>query len=158
MTKRKAKDSKKENSQSVQSKVWKADERQCVCVCSLIVWELGCSRPPERQRGGSGEERFQRAGKVQLLAIRSLWLQLTKSMLYFVFVIVFCCCICIFPLRCEQAGHKKCDRACGSRRAAIICRNLWQQVAQQPLTTHVSSHPSSHTPWKLLKTLENTRI
>ena len=76
MTKRKAKDSKKENSQSVQSKVWKADERQCVCVsvtlCSLIVWELGCSRPPERQEGGSGGERFQRAGKVQLLAIRSL--------------------------------------------------------------------------------------
>ena len=33
MTKRKAKDSKKENSQSVQSKVLKADERQCVCVC-----------------------------------------------------------------------------------------------------------------------------
>ena len=23
----------------------------CVCVCSLIVWELGCRRPPERQRG-----------------------------------------------------------------------------------------------------------
>ena len=33
MTKRKAKDSKKENSQSVQSKVWKADVRQSVCVC-----------------------------------------------------------------------------------------------------------------------------
>ena len=106
-----------------------------VCVCSLIVWELGCSRPPERQRGGSGGERFQRAGKVQLLAIRSLWLQLTKSMLYFVFVIVFCCCICIFPPRCEQAGHKKCDRACGSRRAAIICRNLWQHNTTQHNTT-----------------------
>ena len=153
MTKRKAKDSKKENSQSVQSKVWKADERQCVCVsvtlCSLIVWELGCRRPPERQRGKWRRE-ISTSGKST--TARNPEPLIAADQEY----AVFCICHCIlllylyFPSSLRASWPQE------------VRPSLWESAScdnlSQPLTTHVSSHPSSHTPWKLLKALENTKI
>ena len=109
-----------------------------VCVCSLIVWELGCSRPPERQRGGKWRREISTSGKST--TARNPEPLIAADQEY----AVFCVCHCIlllylyFPSSLRASWPQE------------VRPSLWESAScdnlSQPLTTQYNT--AQHNLWQ----------